>query len=147
MNTTQSSGIRNKVWIGVRFVLFGFVGFWVMLYSSVSLMLTVFERQSEIFSPFLSAPLTVVGALMMVYGVGEWKRWAYVWVFLSIPVSLFLLFLIPGTSHDKGLLVIFAAAAAFGSYAVVRTYYARRVRDEINEPSKPDAEDSRRRTG
>jgi hypothetical protein len=133
MNPIQSSSIGKKVWIGLRFVLFGFIGFWVMLYSSVSLMLRVFERQSEMFSPFLSAPLTVVGALMMLYGVGEWKRWAYVWVFLSIPISLFLLFLIPGTSHDKGLPVILAAIAAFGSYAAVRTYYARKGRDARHE--------------
>jgi hypothetical protein len=133
MSTTSSATIGRKVWIGVRFVLFGFVGFLVMLYSSVSLMLTVFERQSEIFSPFLSAPLTVVGALMMVYGVGEWKRWAYVWVFLSIPISLFLLILIPGAGNDKGLPVVVAAVATFGSYAAVRAYYARRVRDERHE--------------
>ena len=72
MSTPSSSIIGRKVWIGVRFVLFGFVGFGVMIYSTGSLMLTVLDRQQEIFSPYLSAPLAVVGSLMIVYGVGEW---------------------------------------------------------------------------
>lgn len=133
MSTTPSSTIGRKVWIGVRFVLFGFVGFGVMLYSAGSLMLTVLHRQEEIFSPYLSAPLTVVGALMIVYGVGEWKRWAYVWVFLSIPISIFMTSIIPGGDRDKGLPVVVAAIAAFSSSAAVRAYYARKVRHEGDE--------------
>jgi hypothetical protein len=133
MSTTPSSTIGRKVWIGVRFVLFGFVGFGVMLYSALSLILTVLHRQQEIFSPNLAAPLTVVGALMIVYGVGEWKRWAYVWVFPSIPTSLFLTSIIPGGDRDKGLPVVVAAIAAFSSSAAVRAYYARKVRHEGHE--------------
>jgi hypothetical protein len=124
--------------MGVRFVLFGFVGFGVMLYSAVSLMLPFLTPQHEIFSPYLSAPLTVVGALMIVYGVGEWKRWAYVWVFLSIPISLFLSFSIPGGDNDKGWPVVVAAVAAFSSCAAVRAYYARKARQEEHQDDQAD---------
>jgi hypothetical protein len=133
MSTPSSSTIGRKVWIGVRFVLFGFVGFGVMIYSTGSLMLTVLHRQQELFSPYLSAPLAMVGSLMIVYGVGEWKRWAYIWVFLSIPISLFLTSIIPGGKNDKGLPVVVAAIAAFSSCAAVRAYYARKVRHEGHE--------------
>jgi hypothetical protein len=37
-------------------------------------------------SPFVSLPIAFAGAVMMLVGVGEWKRWAYLWVFLSMPI-------------------------------------------------------------
>jgi hypothetical protein len=125
MSATAATTIGRKVWIGVRFILFGLVGFWVMLFAFGSFTVAVLEHHQEFLSPFLSLPLTVVGAVMILYGGGEWGRWAYLWVFLSIPVSLFLLVL---TGCDEGLPVV-AAVAAFGSYAIVRAYYTARVRD------------------
>jgi len=125
--TPAPKTLGQKVWIAVRFVLFGFIGFWVMLGFSVVFALRVFEHDQHTVSPFLSVPLSFIGALMMLYGVGEWRRWAYLWVFLSIPISLCLLALVPGTG-GKELPVVVAAVAAFGSYGIVRAYYARGVR-------------------
>jgi len=82
-------------------------------------------------SPFLLVPLSLVGAVMMLYGVGEWGRWGYLLVFLSIPVSLSLLFLVPTGGFFAAFLlgkevgVIVPTVAAVGSYAIVRRYYAR----------------------
>jgi hypothetical protein len=88
----------------------------------------VFYQDRDSITPFLSLPLVFIGLFMMLYGAGEWRRWAYLWVFLSIPISLCLLHLIPGAGNDKGSPVIVSAVAAFGTYAGVRAYYARRVR-------------------
>src|SRR5437016_260993 len=109
-----SSG--QKVWFAFRFMLFGFVGFWVMLYSTAALMERVFEGNQHFIAPFLSLPLIVIGAVLMLYGVGEWRHWAYLWVFLSIPASLCLMFLIPRTG-SKGLPIIVTAVAAFAIHA------------------------------
>src|ERR1043166_5045005 len=125
--TSAPKTFGQKIWIAARFVLFGFTGFWVMLGFSVAFALRVFEHDQHTVSPFLCVPLSFIGALMMLFGVGEWRQWAYLWVFLSIPISFCLLALIPGTG-SKELPVVVAAAAAFGSYGIVRAYYARRVR-------------------
>lgn len=63
---------------------------------------------------------------MMLYGIGEWGRWAYLLVFFSIPASLWVLSLIPGTDNDKGLPIIVAAVAAYVTLNRIRAYYARR---------------------
>jgi len=129
----SSKTVRQKVWIAVRFVLFGFVGLWVMLAFTVAFALRVFDYEQHIVSPFLSLPLALVGALMILYGVGEWGRWAYLWVFLAIPISLCLLLLVPGTGNSKELPVVVAAVAAIVSYGAVRAYYALPIQKETYE--------------
>lgn len=59
------------------------------------------------------APLGILGAVLMLYGVGEWGRWAYLGVFLSIPLSMLLWFL---TFYPQDKL---AGALAPGVVAVV----------------------------
>jgi hypothetical protein len=46
-----------------------------------------------------------LGAVMMLFGVGEWSRWGYLSVFLSFPISLLLLFLFPHAGKDAGAIV------------------------------------------
>jgi hypothetical protein len=129
----SAASVREKVWLALRFLLFGFVGFWVMLYSAMAFMLRVFEHNQQFITPFLSLPLIIIGALLILYGVGAWKRWAYLCVFLSVPASLGLVFLIlPGTS-SKILPVIVIAATAFAVHARVRAYYAGRIQERSQE--------------
>jgi hypothetical protein len=75
-------------------------GFFVMLAAWVMLLdrLTSIRHGNGEMSPFLLVPFSLVGALMMLFGAGEWGRWGYLLVFLAIPVSFSLLFLIPSTS-------------------------------------------------
>lgn len=133
--TPTPKSIGQRAWVGVRFILFGCVGLYLMLFGSIAFILLVFEHGPHLISPFLflSLPLAFIGAVMILYGVGEWGHWAYLWVFLSIPISLFLLLLIPGGGDDKGLPVVVAAVAAFATYAGVRAYYARRVREKRHD--------------
>ena len=127
-----SASAGRKVWHALRFILFGVPGFCVMLYSAVALFDRFYDRHHQFISPFLSLPLMIIGALLMLYGVGEWRRWAYLWVFLSIPASLCVLFVIPGIG-SKVLPVLVIAVAAFTIHARVRAYYARRIPDQYQE--------------
>jgi len=123
---TLPNSLWKKAWVAVRFVLFGVLGFLVMLGAWVMLLdrLSSIRHENGEMSPFLLVPLPLAGAVMMLFGAGEWGRWGYLLVFLSIPVSLSLLFLIPAAGKDVGVIVPTLAAA--GTYAVVRRYYARR---------------------
>ena len=58
-----------------------------MLFGMVAFIARVFEHDQHMMTSFLSLPLALVGVLMVLYGVGEWGRWAYLLVFLSIPAT------------------------------------------------------------
>ena len=89
-------------------------------------------------SPLLLVPLSLAGAIMMLFGAGEWGRWGYLLVFLSIPVSLALLLMTPAGGKEIGFIVPFLAVIF--TYIVVRKYYARRkIRgEETSSFSVPD---------
>ena len=125
--------IWKKAWIPIRFVLFGVLGFCVMMEAwEVLFERFTWVRHDDVgMTPFLLIPLSITGAAMMLFGVGEWRRWWYLLVFLSIPVSLSLLFLIPAAGKDVGVIIVVPALAAVGTYAVVRRCYA--YRNDKNE--------------
>ena len=83
----SEKSIGRRAWIAARFILFGCVGFYVMLFGMVAFIARVFEHDQHMMTSFLSLPLALVGVLMVLYGVGEWGRWAYLLVFLSIPAT------------------------------------------------------------
>jgi hypothetical protein len=118
--------IWKKAWVPIRFTLFGVLGFWIMMEAWEMLLerLTSVRPDNVGMSPFFLIPLSLVGAAMMLFGVGEWGRWWYLLVFLSIPLSLSLLFLIP-TAGSIGIVLV-PALAAVGTYAIVRMRYAYR---------------------
>ena len=113
--------LLRKVWIAVRFVVFGVFGLVVMLVAFGGLLdrLTSIHHEKGYLVPLGLIAVCVLGALMMLFGVGEWRRWGYLFVFLSLPASLLLLFLVP----DAGVVV---PLFSLGIYIVVRAYYARR---------------------
>jgi hypothetical protein len=117
----------------LRFLLFGCGGFYVMLLGAVAFVLRVFDGDGHMMSWPLSLPLALVGVFMVLYGVGEWRRWGYLLVFLSIPATFIacafadsLLFPHNGKEHVPFALLI-TGLAAFFTLAAVRTYYQRRA--------------------
>jgi hypothetical protein len=58
---------------------------------------------------------------MVLFGVGEWGRWGYMLVFVSIPVSLLLLLFMPTSG---GAAVVIPTLAAAVTLKAVRRYYA-----------------------
>ena len=111
----------HKTWIAIRFLVFGVGGmFWFGFY----LVLRLADADHEYMNPFVALGGCFLAAIAILYGVGEWKRWAYIWVFLSMPLSLCVLAMLPGSSKGAG--VMFPLVAATISYAIVRSYYRRR---------------------
>jgi len=125
----ENSLLRN-VLIAVRFIVFGVFGFVVTIFAFVTLVdrLTSVHHANGYLAPLGLIAISGLGAVMMLFGVGEWGRWGYLFVFLSFPVSLLLLFLLPHAGKDAGAIV--PTLAAVGTYIVVRTYYSRRKRPE-----------------
>jgi len=123
----------GKVWVAFRFVTLGVFGFTVMFFAFIELIdrLTSIHHEKGFVVPIGLIVVCGLGAVMMLFGVGEWGRWGYLFVFLSIPVSLLLLFLMPHAGKDVG--VIVPTLASVGTYIVVRAYYARRKRRELSQ--------------
>jgi hypothetical protein len=113
------------VWTAFRFIVFGIFGFIVMFVAFVALVDRVSSVQHEkgYFIPLGLIAVCGLGAVMMLFGVGEWGRWGYLFVFLSIPVSLLFLFLIPHAGKEVA--VVVPTVASVATYVVVRAYYAR----------------------
>ncbi len=139
---SAANPLAKKLWIAVRFILFGCVGFCVFFGFALAFARRVFAHDRDFISPFLSLPLAGAGAFMMLFGVGEWRRWAYLLVFLSISVAFIGTVLIyesvfPG--RDIGLLPFLAAGVtAFITLAGVRGYYERRARGQAEVESHDD---------
>src|SRR5215469_5270428 len=122
--------LLGKVWVAFRFVVFGVFGFVVMFVAFVALVdrLTSIHHEKGYLGPLGLIAVSGVGALMMLFGAGEWGRWGYLFVFLSIPISLLLVFLAPGAGGNA--VVFVPTLASVSTYSVVRAYYARRKTKE-----------------
>lgn len=128
---TSLRSIGRNVWRGIRFILFGCGGFFAMFFSFVDIFDRLVEQNHTVslISPFLSLPLLLAGPAMVLYGTGKWGQWGYLWVFLSIPVSIFLISALPADMGGDGflLIVIIPLIVALATNAGVQSYYKRRV--------------------
>jgi hypothetical protein len=66
--------IARKIWITIRFIVFGTGGFVAVWVSWLSIMFAFGPPGERFLSPFVAVPLSLVGALMMLYGGGQWGR-------------------------------------------------------------------------
>jgi len=115
------ASIGQRLWVAARFLVFGIGGFWLMMISCLG-MIDVNVRGERWAGPFLLVPLGFAGAFSMLFGVGEWRRWAYLWVFFSVPIGILATALVG--SKEMG--VVAFATPMVVSYALVRLYYRRR---------------------
>jgi hypothetical protein len=124
--------LARKLWIAFRFVVFGVGGFLLLWFSMIALVMEFSPPSEHLMSPYLALPLAFLGALMMLYGAGEWGRWGYLLVFVSTPLVAFLAFIIPwpkwfeDSMGNKGSFVLFLALPFVLSYIAVRRFYRRR---------------------
>ena len=124
---TLLSTIGRKAWMVFRFVIFGLGGLWLLIFFSIEFIAGIHPQNAVTSTnPLLALPIALAGALMILFAVGSWGRWAYLWVILSIPITLLLTTIVlPG---DKGLAVGLAVAVnASATNAAVRAYYRRRT--------------------
>ncbi len=90
-----------------------------MLLGILSFAFWVSGRTIQILGPVISLPVALLGAFMILYGVGKWGQWAYLLIFFSIPASLFL----AGGQASKELPIMYMITAAVASYGAVTGYY------------------------
>jgi hypothetical protein len=134
--------LAKKLWVAFRFVVFGVGGF-VLLWISMLALTFEFSTPSEhLMSPYLALLLAFVGALMMLFGAGAWGKWGYLLVFVSTPLVMFFLFLIPPPKwlddfFNKGTVVLLFILPFVFTYLAVSGYYRRR---EARNYSAPQAD-------
>ena len=137
----ESNTALRKLWIGVRFVVFGVGGFLLVTYSWIALITVALKDPDQMMNPYLAGPMLLVGPFSMLYGADVWRRWAYLCVFLATPVVVSLFILIshfvpedassPGWSElwgsiDPKLLgVLVFSLPTVVTHWIVRRYYRR----------------------
>jgi hypothetical protein len=132
--TAQSAPtVPSKIWIAIRFLVFGVCGFVAVWVSWLSLILFALDSSGpHLLNPFVAIPLGPVGACMTLYGAGQWGRWAYLWVFVSVPIVLTALGLVaakyPAADwlFAKPVVILLSALPMPVSYVLVKNYYRRR---------------------
>jgi hypothetical protein len=91
-------------------------------------------------NPFLGVPIAFVGGLMILAGTGQWGRWAYMWIFLSIPIAASIwVLVVPFLSENQFLDRHWIDPRLLGSllfglpmvlsYVYVRRYYLRHAQE------------------
>jgi len=89
----------------------------------------------------VAVPLALVGVLMMLYGGGQWGRWAYLWVFVSVPIVITLLGMLSGVYlaldfvFAKPLLLVGIPLSMVVSYLLVRRYYRLQDKQKLRQQS------------
>jgi hypothetical protein len=138
-NEEQSAGKRTQQIIEtvLGFILLAVPGLALVLFCWLGLIIELSYGEPLVFSPLLALPLAFVGSLMILAGVRQWRRWGYLWVFLSIPIIVLMWELVsplllsgpydPLKANPKTLgIVVFVLPTIIG-FAIVKLYYKRRT--------------------
>jgi len=144
---TQTFGWKTRM--AIRFIVFGIGGFATLWISWLSLIFAFDPPSKRWLSPYVAVPLSLVGALMILYGGGQWGRWAYLWVFVSVPMVVSSLALLSKAypamdfTFDKPLALVLFASPMVVSYLLVQRYYrrqdARRAGPMHNQFQNPES--------
>jgi hypothetical protein len=134
---TRQSGERTqkKIEFAIKFVVLAVPGFLIFMGCCLGLIIELSYGEPFTMDPALAPILGLVSALMILAGTGQWGRWAYLWVFLSIPIVGLLWAMIfkrdnftdPLATYPKLLGVVVFVLPMIGSYVLVSRYYARKA--------------------
>jgi len=137
VSETRRAGDRTRLKIetAIRFVVLAIPGFLIFVGCCLGLIIELSYGEPFTMDPPLAPLLGLVSGLMILGGTGQWGRWAYLWVFLSIPVlGLVWAMLFKGnispdplTTYPKLLGIAVFALPMIGSFAIVNRYYARKA--------------------
>ena len=111
------------------FFLAGIPGLLLLFVSSVGLFGAYYDPNAHQSSPVICGlvGIMVLGSLLILVGVGKWRRWRYLVVFLAMPLVLFteiLLFpCLPSFLTGKFMPVLFMGSASFLVFHLVRHSY------------------------
>jgi hypothetical protein len=134
---TRQSGERTqkKIEFAIKFVVLAVPGFLIFMGCCLGLIIELSYSEPFVMDPAMAPILGLVSALMILGGTGQWGRWAYLWVFLSIPIVGLVWAMIferenffdPLATYPKLLGVAVFALPMIGSYAFVNRYYSRKA--------------------
>jgi cell division protein FtsW (lipid II flippase) len=127
---------QKNIEFAIKVVVLAIPGFLIFMFCCLGLIVEILYGEPMTVSPLVGLPLAFVGALMILAGTGQWRRWAYLCVFLSIPiVALAWMLLAPFLPNNspyqrwldpKSLGMVAFALPIVVSYLLVRRYYRRR---------------------
>jgi len=131
----QEEQTQKKIEFAIRLVVLAVPGFLIFMFCCLGLIIELSRGEPFVISPRLAPFLALVSALMILAGAGRWGRWAYLWVFLSIPMAGLVWVLIfqgnispdPLQTYPKLLGMAVFALPMIGSFAIVSRYYARKA--------------------
>jgi hypothetical protein len=119
------------------FILLAVPGLALVLFCWLGLIIELSYGEPLVFSPLLALPLAFVGSLMILGGTRQWRRWGYLWVFLSIPIIALMWELLspllangpydPLKANPKTLGIIVFVLPTILGFAIARLYYKRRT--------------------
>lgn len=114
----------------------------IVTFCCLALIVELSYGEPFVMNPFLGVPIAFVGGLMILAGTGQWRRWAYMWVFLAVPIAaliwgLLSSLLLENQSLDRhwidprllGILVFGLPMVL--SYVFVRRHYSRRDKEQM----------------
>lgn len=123
-NSSENRKSQSKMVVALRFIFSAIPGLCLFLIFVFAFFIEIEKKGSANIHPLFSGSIVILGILMMLYGAGLWKQWRYVWVFVSIPLSIllydFLNIEIIDEKLDIGLVALLAASFTNG---VVRQLY------------------------
>jgi O-antigen/teichoic acid export membrane protein len=137
VSETRQTGDRTRLKIetAIKFVVLAIPGFLIFVGCCLGLIIELSYGEPFTMDPPLAPILALVGALMILGGTGQWGRWAYLCVFLSIPTTGLVWAMVfkgdsfpdPLTTYPKLLGMAVFALPMIGSYAIVNRYYSRKA--------------------
>jgi hypothetical protein len=129
---------QQRIESGTRLIVLAVPGFLIFMLCCSALIIELSYGEPFVMDPRLAPLLALISALMILAGAGQWGRWGYLWVFLSIPIaglvwaSLFQGNVSPDPlqTYPKRLGMAVFALPLIGSYTIVKRYYSRKALPE-----------------
>lgn len=111
----------------IMFVLVAIPGMMLLLFASLDLFANYYDKQVPHGNIAISCLLGILGLFLILIGVGEWGKWRYLAVFLTVPLSL-LTYISLNLSFLDGKFapVIFVGCVSFVVLHLVRLSYRNR---------------------
>jgi uncharacterized membrane protein len=125
---------RSRLVAALLFIFCAIPGLALSIYSLAQIISRFVDLHPKVPHPLISSATAILGLLMMLAGVGKWKKWRYLLVFLAFPVSFFgYLFVEPrlirggpeAVTFEVAGLIMFTGISTFLTYYAVRRYYRR----------------------
>jgi hypothetical protein len=130
---------RSTILKGVLFISCAIPGLLLFLVFSFAIFGRFFDLAGNYPSVSVSLGIVAVSMVLMLIGVGKWGEWRYLFVFLSIPLSLFGYILLDGGGVGGKLMPgIIVGAFAFWVLHMVRNKPTDHSERDLHQKDRAD---------